>query len=80
LLYNALVNASDYSLKLLNHIMYSDRVAPTAIERLLYWCRAMIRYEARQGWVGADKASDEWVELRLRWAEYLRHVGAKLQP
>ena len=76
LLYNALVNESEYSRKLVNHIMYADRVAPETVERLLGWCRATIRYEAGQGWVSADKASDEWVDLTLRWSEYKRHTAS----
>jgi ribosomal protein L37E len=77
LIYNALVNESDYSRKLVNHIMYADHLPPGALDKLLQLCRATIRYEAKQGWVSADKASDEWVELTLRWSEYQRHVSAK---
>jgi ribosomal protein L37E len=77
LLYNALVNESDYSQKLVNHMMYSGRVGAETFEHLLALCRTTIRYEASKGWVGAEKASDEWVELRLHWAEFRKHMSAK---
>jgi ribosomal protein L37E len=78
LIYNALVNESEYSRKLLNHVMYSDNVEARTLEKLLGYARTTIRYEARQGWVNADKATDEWVELTLRWSEYQRHIGDKV--
>lgn len=74
LMYNALVNGSEYSRKLVNHIMYSERVDPAAVELVLEYCRATIRYEVKQGWVAAEKATDEWVELTLRWSDYERHA------
>ncbi len=77
LLYNALINESDYSQKLVNHMMYSGRVAPATFDQLLLWCRQTIAYEASKGWVSADKAGDEWVELRLHWSEFRRQSGAK---
>jgi ribosomal protein L37E len=75
LLYNALVNSSEYSKKLINHMMYSERLLPTTLEKLLMYCRATIRYEAKHGWVSAEKASDDWVELTLHWSEYRRHTS-----
>ena len=78
LIYNALINESEYSRKLLNHIMYSDGVEGRTLEKLLDYARATVRYEAGQGWVDAEKATDEWVELTLRWSEYQRHVGDKV--
>ncbi|MCC6612084.1 MAG: hypothetical protein IT320_01335 [Anaerolineae bacterium] len=78
LIYNALVNESDYSRKLVNHIMYSERVEPATVEQVLEYCRATIRYEAQQGWVTADKASEEWVELTLRWSEYQRRMRSSV--
>lgn len=75
LLYNALVNDSDYSQKLVNHIMVSERVAPTTIAQLLKWCLMTIRYEASKGWVSADKASNAWLELRLHWSDYRTKSG-----
>jgi ribosomal protein L37E len=77
LMYNALVNESEYSLKLINHILYSERLAVQTAVTLLNYCRATIRYEARQGWVSAEKASDDWVEMQLHWREYLKQQRAR---
>jgi 5-methylcytosine-specific restriction endonuclease McrA len=77
LLYNALVNDSDYSRRLVNHVMYSEDIASAVLEKLLAYARGTIGYEARRGWVSADKASDEWLELALHWSEYQKSVAAK---
>jgi len=77
LLYNTLINDSDYSQKLVNHMMVSGRIAPATFEQLLTWCRQTIRYEASKGWVSADKAGDEWVELRLHWSEFRKQADIK---
>ena len=70
LLYNALARDSEYSRKLLQHMLFSFRIAPDAVEKLLGWCRATIRYEAKQGWLDAGRADEAWIEARLNWSAY----------
>lgn len=70
LLYNVLVNESDYSQKLVNHMMVTGKIASVTFAMLLQWCRQTIRYEASRGWVDVERASDEWVEMRLHWSEF----------
>ncbi len=70
IIYNALAKESDYSRKLLAHIMQSGRVPYNAVERLLEWCLAMLRYEANNGWVEPYKTSARWVEQQLGWRAY----------
>lgn len=72
LMYNALARESTYSRKLLTHTLFSYRIEPAIIEKILGWCRATLRYEAENGWIETYKASDEWVEAMLHWSDYRR--------
>jgi ribosomal protein L37E len=74
LMYNALVKDSEHSRKLVLHIMYSGRIPRERVELILGWCRATIRYEASNGWTDGERASDQWVEYKFGWKEYLESV------
>lgn len=69
-MYNALVRDSEYSRKLVQHILFSGKVSPQVIGMVLGWCRATIQYEADNGWVERFRTSDEWLEHRLNWSKY----------
>lgn len=71
LFYNALVRDSEYSRRLAAHALASDLLQPETARKVLEWCRATITYEARNGWVEAYRASDDWIEQRLGWSKYL---------
>jgi hypothetical protein len=72
LFYNTLAKNSKYSRKLIQHILFSFRVSPAVVHKILGWCRATLEYEVQQGWLEPYKATDEWIEEKLRWSEYLR--------
>jgi hypothetical protein len=72
LMYNALVKESEYSRKIIEHVMFSGKVSSSVVEKIRDFCLATIRYEAYRGWLDGDKGSKEWVETRLRWSEYLQ--------
>lgn len=72
LMYNALVRESEYSRKIVEHVMFSGKVSHNVVDKILGWCLATIRYEASNGWIDGAKGSKEWVEMRLRWSEYLQ--------
>lgn len=77
LMYNALVKESEYSRKIVDHVLFSGKVSYDVVEKILGWCLATIRYEASNGWLDGSKGSKEWVEARLRWSEYLQSQGAQ---
>jgi len=72
LMYNALVRDSVYSQKLALHALKSPRVAPETAIKVLEWCRATIRYEADNGWIERFRTTDEWLDQRLGWSDYLK--------
>lgn len=72
LIYNVLAKDSDYSRKLLLHMLDSNRIPYVAVERLLGWCLATMRYEIKNGWLEPYKVSAEWIETQLNWTEYQR--------
>lgn len=75
LMYNALARDSDYSRKLVQHILFSGYVAPETVRRIYAWLRAILAYEIQNGWLESYKLSDLWIEEKLRWQEYLEKVG-----
>ena len=77
LMYNTLVKESEYSRKIVDHVMFSGKVDYDVVNKILGWCLATIRYEASNGWIEGDKGSKEWVEARLRWSEYVQSQTAK---
>lgn len=79
LLYNALARDSDYSRKLVHHLLFSGRIPPEAVHRIYGWLRAIIAYEIQNGWLESYKLSDLWIEEKLHWSEYLQHSQIKTQ-
>lgn len=77
LMYNALVKGSEYSRKLVLHVLFSGRVTRETGVKILGWCLATIRYEAGNGWIESGKDQREWVEDRLNWSEFLTIQDAK---
>jgi hypothetical protein len=77
LVYNSLARDSAYSQKLVHHILFSMRLPPAVIEKILGWCRAIMRYEIENGWLEDHKTSDDWLEVKLHWSEYLRQAGSR---
>jgi ribosomal protein L37E len=71
LLYNTLVRDSEYSRRLVVHALESGSVRLETAQKVLDWCRATIRYESDNGWVEQYRTTDEWLEQRLHWSEYL---------
>ncbi len=80
LMYNALVRDSAYSQKLALHVLASDTVKPETARMVLDWCRATIKYEIDNGWVEAYRATDDWVNQRLRWSEFVAKTATKSEP
>lgn len=78
LLYNTLARDSDYSRKLVQHILFSGQIAPEAVQRIYGWLRAIIAYEIQNGWLESYKLSDLWIEEKLHWSEYLERSGKKV--
>lgn len=78
LIYNTLAKNSEYSRKLALHVLFSFRVSPIAVQKILGWCRATIEYEAQKGWLEPQKATDRWLEDRLHWSEYLRKAASSV--
>jgi hypothetical protein len=74
LMYNVLGRSSDYSRKLVQHILFSGQVSPDAIQKIYGWLRAILQYEVDNGWLEAYKLTDLWIEEKLRWSEYLATV------
>jgi hypothetical protein len=77
LVYNSLARDSAYSQKLVHHILFSMRLPPAVIEKILGWCRAIMRYEIENGWLEDHKTSDDWLEVKLHWSEYVRQAGSR---
>ena len=77
LMYNALARDSDYSRKLVQHVLFSGKIAPDTIQRIYGWLRAILTYEIENGWLESYKLSDLWIEEKLRWNEYLEGVQSK---
>jgi hypothetical protein len=74
LMYNTLARGSDYSRKLVLHILFSGLVQVEAIKRIYAWCRAILQYEIDNGWLEGYKLTDLWIEEKLRWNEYLANI------
>lgn len=79
LMYNTLVRESEYSRKLVLHILFSGKVAHESITKILGWCLATIRYEARNGWIEDGKDTREWVEEKLHWSNFMKQSLAERQ-
>ncbi len=71
LMYNTVARGSEYSQKLLLHILFSNKVRQDIIQQIYGWCRAIIQYEVENGWLEGYKLSDLWVEDKLRWSEFV---------
>lgn len=72
LTYNALVKNSEYSKEIVQHVMFSGKVAYSVIETILGYCLATIRYEAGNGWIDGTVGARENIERRLRWSEFMQ--------
>lgn len=79
MMYNALARDSEYSRRLVHHILTAGRVPFEVAEKVLGWCRATIKYEADNGWLERYRATDEWLQLRLNWAAYVQLVKSSKQ-
>ncbi|MBK8025610.1 MAG: hypothetical protein IPK19_30520 [Chloroflexi bacterium] len=77
LMYNALVKGSEYSRKLVLHMLFSGRITRDTALLILGWCLATIRYEAANGWIAQGKDRRDWLEERLHWSEFLKIYDAK---
>jgi ribosomal protein L37E len=75
LMYNTLARDSDYSRKLVQHILFSGHVAPESAQRIYAWLRAIMAYEIQNGWLESYKLSDLWIEEKLHWQAYLEKSG-----
>lgn len=78
LFYNALVRDSAYSQRLAQHALFSGKITKQRAQLVLDWCKATIRYESKNGWVEDWRATDEWAEGRLRWAEFLTKAPSEV--
>lgn len=74
LMYNALARDTDYSKKLVRHILDSGRVPPEVVKMIFGWLRAIMKYEVNQGWLESYKLSDLWIEDKIRWNTYLQRI------
>jgi hypothetical protein len=74
LMYNALARDSDYSRKLVQHVLFSGKISVEAVQRIYGWLRAILSYEIESGWLESYKLSDLWIEEKLRWGEYLEQI------
>jgi len=72
LIYNTLAKDSEYSRKLALHILFSLKVSPFAVQKIVGWCKAAMAYETEKGWLEEHKTTDRWLEEKLHWSEYLR--------
>lgn len=74
LIYNALVRDSEYSRKLVWHVMFSGQVQVPleTVEKIVAWVKATILYEADNGWAERFRATDEWIEERLHWSDFVK--------
>jgi ribosomal protein L37E len=77
LMYNALVKKSEYSRRIVLHVMGSGLIPHEVVLKILGWVLATIRYEAGNGWIDGSTGSREYVEKRLRWREYLSQQQAQ---
>lgn len=75
LLYNTLARGSEHSRRLARRILESPQVSPAAIQRIVGWCLAILRYEVANGWLEPYKVSDAWLEERLGWAAFQRRAA-----
>jgi ribosomal protein L37E len=71
LMYNTLARGSDYSRKLVLHILFSGLLRREVIQKIYGWCRAILQYEIDNGWLENYKLTDLWIEDKLRWTDYL---------
>ncbi len=74
LMYNALARDTDYSKKLVRHILDSGRVSQEVVKLIFGWLRAIMNYEVNQGWLESYKLSDLWIEDKIGWNEYLQRI------
>jgi hypothetical protein len=82
LMYNTLARGSDYSRKLVLHILFSGLLRREVIQKIYGWCRAILQYEIDNGWLENYKLTDLWIEDKLRWTDYLNttEVSAVTKP
>jgi hypothetical protein len=76
LMYNTLARGSDYSRKLVLHILFSGLLKREVIQKIYGWCRAILQYEIDNGWLENYKLTDLWIEDKLRWTDYLNTAEA----
>lgn len=74
LMYNTLARGSDYSRKLVLHILFSGLLKREVIQKIYGWCRAILQYEIDKGWLENYKLTDLWIEDKLSWTDYLNSV------
>ncbi len=77
LMYNALVRDSEYSRKLVLHVLFSGKVAVDTAEKILGWCLATIRYEANNGWIEMGRDAQTWIEAQLHWTDFIKQQTAE---
>lgn len=75
LMYNALARNTDYSRKLVRHILEAGHISPEAVRLIFGWLRAIMNYEANQGWLESYKLSDLWIEDKIGWNTYLQRIA-----
>ena len=76
LMYNTLARGSDYSRKLVLHILFSGLLKREVIQKIYGWCRAILQYEIDNGWLENYKLTDLWIEDKLHWTDYLSTTEA----
>jgi hypothetical protein len=76
LMYNTLARGSDYSRKLVLHILFSGLLNREVIQKIYGWCRAILQYEIDNGWLENYKLTDLWIEDKLHWTDYLSTAEA----
>lgn len=76
LMYNTLARGSDYSRKLVLHILFSGLLKREVIQKIYGWCRAILQYEIDNGWLENYKLTDLWIEDKLSWTDYLNTAEA----
>lgn len=76
LMYNTLARGSDYSRKLVLHILFSGLLKREVIQKIYGWCRAILQYEIDNGWLENYKLTDLWIEDKLHWTDYLNIAEA----
>ncbi|MBK8028720.1 MAG: hypothetical protein IPK17_04265 [Chloroflexi bacterium] len=77
LMYNALVRDSEYSRKLVLHVLFSGKISADTAEKILGWCLATVRYEANNGWIEQGRDLPAWVENQLHWTDFIKQQSAE---